>query len=122
MLNYFIEIKETNDLEFLKLLMAIINSFVLSITILLTIAHPNDIKLILPNSTSLTQKTFKIIMANPSSHDVSFYESCFRLLKSLAVQNLFSIEKCFQNGFINIIEDYLLNDICYQYISSNIYI
>jgi hypothetical protein len=48
--------------------------------------------------------------------DISFSESCFRLLKSLALQNLFSIEKCFHLGFINHIDEYLENDVCYQYI------
>lgn len=78
--------------------------------------------MILSNYTNLTQKTIKIILSNSSSEkyssiDINFFESCLRLLKSLATQNMFSVEKCFQSGFINRLDEFLLNDICYQYVS-----
>jgi hypothetical protein len=67
---------------------------------------------------NLTQKTIKILTLN-ENQDLNFYESCLRLLKTLALSKLFSVEKCFSSGFLNEIDEYLLNDICFQYISSN---
>ena len=85
---------------------------------MIILAHPNEIKHILSNNILLTQKIIKIILTNSGLKDINFYECCLRLLKSLAKQNLFAIEKIFSMGFINKIDEYLFNDICYQYISS----
>lgn len=76
----------------------------------------------LNNSYALTQKTIKIYLANQEINETSFYESCLRLLKSLALHNLFSVEKCFNTGFVNKLEDLLLNDICFQYVLGKILI
>ncbi len=73
----------------------------------------------MPNYSQITQKTIKIIISilDVNSITKSFYESSFRLLKSLAINGMLSLERFFNMGFINNLQKYLINDVCFQYIS-----
>ena len=60
----------------------------------MTLAHSNDVKLVVNNTYSLTQTTIKLIF-NTDIKEVFIIESLLKLLKSLAMNNLFSVENCF---------------------------
>jgi hypothetical protein len=53
-----------------------------------------------------------------NSVDKNFYESPLRLLKSLALNNLLSIDKFFSSGIISKLDKLLISDISFQYVSS----
>lgn len=81
------------------------------------LANSDDIKLIQPNFSQFTTKTIKILSGCPIDRAyTSLYESAFRLMKNLALSNMLSIEKVSQSGFINKLDQFLMNDILYQYI------
>jgi len=93
-LNYFISLPDISpDKEIVKLLIAIINSFVISKSGY-KIAHSIDVKLVINNTYSLTQTTIKLIFSS-DLRDILMIESLLKLLKSLALNNLFSVENCF---------------------------
>ena len=80
--------KEINDTEYLKLIISIINSFVLSKNnFIIKLANSSDIKLILNNYSQLTSRTIKIILnfSEKECVEKTFFENCFRLLKFVTV-------------------------------------
>ena len=76
------------------------------------------------NYSIFTLKCLEILSANPDAeNDIGFIQAVFRLLKSLALQNMLSVENIIiHTEFITNIHKYLLNDILYQYISSILFL
>lgn len=104
-------------MEYLKLYLAVLNSFTLSKYFFLIKAHPNEIKISGNESNKLTNKTIKLFVNNHNTN-ILFIESCLRFLKTLSIKNLLSVEDCYYCGIITKLDQFLFNDICYEYISS----
>lgn len=57
---------------------------------------------------------------NKNYFDKNLYESCFRLLKTLSVNGMLSLENVFSSGILGRIEEFLINDVLYGYILGKI--
>ena len=51
--------------------------------------------------------------------DYDIIECCLRFLKTLSQKDLLSIEECHYCGILKKFDEYLINAICYEYISGN---
>jgi len=58
-------------------------------------------------------------MNSNSKEEFDIIESCLRFLKTLAQKDLLSIEECHYGGILKKFDEFLLNSICYEYISGN---
>ncbi len=52
--------------------------------------------------------------------DFDLIECCLRFLKTLSQKDLLSIEECHYSGILKKIDEFLINSICFEYISGKI--
>lgn len=80
------------------------------------LANCDEIKNISCIANSLTNKSIKLLMIC-NERDSGLIENSLRFLKTLSLRDLLSIEECHYSGILKKFDKFLINPICYEYIS-----